>query len=247
MENKLHYLFIFIAITLGLTSCYKENLVPQTNVILSMSANHTAIPADGVSKQLITLELPNKTIDVSNSVVFNTTKGLFDIAAKNTITVSAQNVMISGALHKIATVYLISSGDEGTAYVTATIKNYTQTDTINFTRAYPDQIHLNVDKLNYQAGNSTEVSITVQCRRNPGTGTPSIGQSVTLSAVDSTQKPIGVFRNLNLLTDASGNCVNYFSLPLGSTYLGKVYLSASVVSDATGKTISDTATINFYK
>lgn len=212
-----------------------------------MSGNHATIPADGVSKQMITLELPDKTTDATNSVIFNTTKGLFDVAAKNTITVSAQNVMISGATHKVATVYLISTGDEGTAYVTATIKNFTQTDTIGFTRAYPDLIHLNVDKLNYQAGNGTEATVTVQCRRNIGTGTPSIGQAITLTALDNDLKPIGVFRNLNLMTDASGNCVNYFSLPLGSAYLGKITLTASVASDLTGKLISDAANINFYK
>src|ERR1700744_58212 len=195
MGNKLQHLFF--AGALLLTSCYKEQNVPQSSVILSRSANQSGIPADGVSKQLITLELPDKTTDATNSIVFNTTKGLFDIAAKNTITVSAQNVTIDGKLHKIASVYLISSGDEGIAYVTATIKNFTQTDTIKFTRAYPDQIHITVDKLNYQAGNSTESTITIQSRRNPGTGISSIGQSVTLSASDSTQKPIGVFRNLN--------------------------------------------------
>lgn len=245
MLNKLYYIVIIVLVIL--TSCYKETPAPQSSVILAMSANHASIPADGVSKQLITLELPDKTTDATNSIVFNTTKGLFDIAAKNTITVSAQNVMINGKLNKIATVYLISSGDEGIAYVTATIKNYTQTDTINFIRAYSDQIHLYVDKLNYQNGNGTEVTITVQCRKNPGSGTPSIGQAITLSARDSTQKPIGIFRNLNLLTDASGNCINYFSMPSGSTYVGKIYLTASVVNDPSGMSISDATTINFYK
>lgn len=245
MENK--KILKLAVLVLVLAGCYKEPVILQNQVILSMSGNHTSLPADGVSKQMITVELPDKTTDATNSVVFNTTKGLFDVAGKNTITVSAQNTNISGQIHKIATVYLISSADEGIAYVTATIKNYTQTDTITISRAYPDIIHVNVDKLNYQLSNTGEVTITVQTKRNPGTGTPSVGQPITLSALDSTKKVIGSFRNLNLLTDATGNCVNYFSLPIGATYTGKILISAGIQSDPTGKTINDAATINAFK
>lgn len=245
MESRLTYAGIVLLMLIS--ACYKEQQITQTDVIVSMTGNKSSITADGVSKQLITVQLPDKTTDANNSVVFTTTKGLFDVVAKNTVTVTAQNTMVNGQLQKIASAYLVSTTDEGPAYVTATVKNYSQTDTINFSRAYPEQIHLNVDKLNYQLSNTGEVTVTIQTKRNPGEGTPSTAQAVTLTALDNTQANIGSFRNLTLVTDVSGNCVNYFSMPLGSTYTGTVTFKASVQTDVTGKTNSDSQTINIYK
>jgi hypothetical protein len=245
MQNKIT-LLLCIA-TLLLTGCYKEPAVTQDQVIVKMPENKSAIPADGLSRQKISVEINAHATDVSNTIVLTTTKGIFDGAAKNTITVSAQNTQMADGMHKIATVYLISSNDEGVAYVTAAIKNYTQIDTIYFARAYPDLIRLQLDKINLQSGTTGEITATVQIKRNTGTGTPSFGQTITLTALDAAQHTIGNFRNLILTTDATGSCVNYFSLPVGNTFTGVIQLIATVPTNTAGGIASDTQTITVYK
>ena len=232
-----------------ISGCYKETPVATNEVILTMTGNQSSIPADGASKQLITIEIPSNTTDANNSIALTTTKGLFEIVNKNTTTVTAQNVKIDGTLHKIASVTLISSNDVGIAYVTASIKNYSQIDTINFTNAYAEQIKISVDKLNYQISNTAEVIVTVKINRLPGNGTPTPSQTITLTALDSTQNPnnqVGRFRNFDTVTDSSGSCVNYFSIPLTNPYTGKVKLLATIPTNSSGHIITDSATITAY-
>jgi len=217
--------------------------------IFSMTGNQTFIPADGVSKQLITIEIPPTTIEANNTIALTTSKGLFDVVNKNSTTVVAQNVTINESLHKIASIYLVSSNDTGSAYVTASIKNYIQTDTIKFTNAFAEQIRISVDKLNYQISNTGEVTVTVKISRFAGHGTPTPGQNITLIAMDSTQNPnqqVGQFRNFTTRTDGAGNCLNYFSIPFTNAYYGKVKFLATVPTDDSSKFISDSTTITAY-
>jgi hypothetical protein len=226
-----------------------DTITFRNGFIMSMTGNQTSIPADGVSKQLITIEIPPTTIDANNSIALTTSKGLFDVVNKNTTTVVAQNVSVNGVLHKIASINLISSNDTGTAYVTASIKNYSQADTVKLTNAFAEQIKISVDKLNYQISNTGEVTVTVKISRFPGHGTPTPSQNITLVAMDSTQNPshqVGRFRNFTTLTDASGSCVNYFSIPLTNPYTGKVKLFATAPTDILGNFISDSTTIITY-
>jgi hypothetical protein len=244
MQNR--KFFILIGWLGFLFGCYKEEQVTPNEVIISMTGDKSTIPADGVSKQLITIEIPATTADANNTITLITTKGLFDVVNKNTTTVTAQNIIINGVVHKVASVNLVSSTDEGAAYVSATIKNYTQIDTIFFTKAYPEQIKIAVDKLNYQISNTGEVVVTVKVSRLPGNGTPTPGQTITLVALDNAQNPIGRFRNLNNTTDAAGTCINYFSIPLTNPYLGPVKLLTTVQKSITGNTITDSVFITAY-
>lgn len=232
-----------------ISGCYKENSVLTNEVILSMTGNQSSIPADGVSKQLITIEIPPVTSDANNTISLSTTKGLFDVVNKNIATVIAQKITINGVLHKIASINLISSNDTGTAHVTATVKNFSQTVAIKFTNAYPEQIKILVDKLNYQISNTGEVTITVKISRLPGHGVPTANQNITLIAMDSTGNPnrkVGRFRNYTTLTDASGNCINYISIPLSNPYIGSVKLFTTIPKDISGNIISDSTSIIAY-
>lgn len=229
-----------------ISSCYKETLVATNEVILSMTGNQSSIPADGVSRQLITIEIPSNTTDANSSITLITTKGLFDVVNKNTTTVTAQNVTINGILHKIASVNLISSNDVGIAYVTTSIKNYSQVDTINFINAYAEQIKISVDKLNYQISNTGEVTVTVKISRLPGNGIPTPSQNITLIAKDSTNNLVGRFRNYTTITDVSGSCVNYFSIPLTNPFTGKVKLLTTIPTNPLGNIISDSTIIITY-
>jgi hypothetical protein len=226
--------------------CYKEDIIPSNEVIINMTGNNVSIPADGASKQLITIEIPVTSSDANNSIVLTTNKGLFDIVNKNTTSVTAQNVTVNGTLHKIASVNLISSTDIGTAYVTATIKNFSQVDTVFFTNAYAEQIKLYVDKLNYQISNTGEVIVTVKINRLPGNGITTANQIISLVALDNNNNPVGHFRNFNTITDASGSCINYFSIPMASPYIGTVKFTATVQTNSSGNTITDTQTITTY-
>ena len=247
MENNTKFsVFFFMLI---ISSCYKESSVATNEIILNMTGNHSSIPADGVSKQLITIEIPSNTTDANNSISLTTTKGLFDVVNKNTTIVSAQNVMINSTLHKIASIYLISSNEIGDAFVTASIKNYSQIDTIYFTNAYAEQIKISVDKLNFQLNNTGEVTVSVKINRLPGNGTPSSSQNINLIAIDSTQNinnKVGEFRNFTTLTDASGTCINYFSIPISKPYFGKVKFLATIQNSTSGSTIKDSAIVTVY-
>jgi hypothetical protein len=89
------------------------------------------------------------------------------------------------------------------------------------------------------------VTITVKINRLPGNGTPTLNQTITLLAMDSTQNPnnqVGRFRNLNTITDATGTCVNYFSIPLPNPYTGKVKFLVTTPTTASGNIISDSIT-----
>lgn len=226
--------------------CYNEDIINPDDIIISMTGDNTSIVADGTSKQLITIEIPSTTTDANNSISLTTTKGLFEIIGKNTTTVSAQNVNVNGTLHKIASVNLISSNDVGVAYVTATIKNYSKTAIVSFTNAYAEQIKLSVDKLNYQISKEGEVTVTVKIERLPGNGSPTPGQTITLRALDNNLNPVGSFRNFNTLTDAAGICTNYFSIPLSNPYTGTVTFEATVQTNLSGTTITNSKTITAY-
>lgn len=245
MQNNTKILGFFCFMLLC-SSCYKESAVPVDEVIIGMTGNQASIPADGVSKQLITIEVPATISDAGNLIVLTTTKGTFEVAGKNTTTVSAQNVMINGSLHKVASVSLVSTTEAGVAYVTAAIKNYSKTDTVHFTNAYPDQVKVQVDKLNYQVSNTGELTVTIKISRSPGKGNPTSYQAATLSALDSTGQPVGRFRNYNAMTDAAGNCLNYFSIPTSNPYTGRVKLIATVPADEAGRMITDSATVIAY-
>jgi hypothetical protein len=244
MQNRKYiYVISCFILTCG---CYKEKQVSSNEVIISMTGNQSSIPADGISKRLITIEIPSITADANNSIALITTKGVFDMVDKNTTTVTAQNVIINGTLHKIASVNLISSINEGIAYVTAAIKNYNQVDTIIFTKAYAEEIKIFVDKLNYQVSNTGEVVVTIKINRLFGDGSPTSYQAITLTALDSTQNPVGRFRNFSTITDASGSCVNYFSIPVANPYTGKIKLLATVQKNSAGDIIADSTIITSY-
>lgn len=246
MESRKLFLWI-VACVLLLNGCnYKEDIVVPQDVIISIKSEPGIIVADGVSKSLITVRLPDKTLDTKRSIILTTTKGLFEVEGKNTTTITAGNVVTPEGTQIIGYATLISSADAGTATVKAASGNFSRSVTINFTTAFPDAIHLQVDKNNYKPDAASEVTVTIVLNRNIGTGTVSSGQTVTLSVVDSLNNPIGQFRNKILLTDASGKCVNYFSLPLNNTYLGKITATATTVNSA-NQTISDSAIITVIK
>ncbi len=242
MRSKI--IAIVTGVALNLIGCYTERVAPASDIIISMVHTPSSIPADGVSRTLISITLPDETSDANNSITLTASKGVFEIAGKTTITLSALDVIGSdGKNQKVATAWLISSTDETKSYIAATVKSYMSTDSISFTRSYPDSIDVRVDKLIFVPSTTAELTVTTQIKRNIGRGTPSAGQPVTLTARDNSGNTIGRFRNFTTVTDVAGTCVNYFSIDPSSTYTGPVTFVASVPIDAMGTTRTDQQTI----
>jgi len=243
MENKRCYVLLLVALLQW--GCYKEKNVPQDQVILRAGHLPVATAADGVSKVLISVEINPAATDASNSVLLTTTKGLFDIVAKNTVTLVAQSVLgANGENHKIATVNLVSTTDTVPAIITATVKNFSRLDTVLFARAYPTLLRVTTDKLIYLPASNGEVTVTVNVRREVGMGVPTLGQFITLEALDQNNVAIGNFRNKTVVTDAAGNCVNFFSMPTPNSYVGIVKFRTTTVKDAAGNLLTDSTIIN---
>lgn len=247
MANKLSF-YVLTCIALTCFGCdYKEVTEPTADSIIKVTAAPTSIPADGVSKTEISVQLPDDVMDTKRSVIFTTTRGLFEIENKNTTTVTALDLTVGTDVKKIAKATLIGTTDEGTSVVIIKVQSYVLTTNISFTRAYPETIQVGVDKLNYKVDGNAEITVTTQLKRNTGNGKISNGQSITLNAIDTLGNPIGIFRNKTLLADADGKVVNYFSLPASLNYTGGVRIYATAVKDANNAVLPDTARINVIK
>lgn len=228
MGNKTLYLLSFSLIITACSCKYEEVTLPASQVIKGVTITPDTIAADGVSKALISVELPFETVDSKRAVALSSNKGLFEIEGKNTTTITAIDTMINGEFKKIAQTSLISDNLEGLATVTINVQNYVLTRTILVSRAYPDIITLSTDKLSYKPDVNAEITLTIQIQRSPGFGKPSPGQEITLTATDKSGLPIGDYRNKTVLTDADGKVVNYFSISPSLNYSGIVTIKASV-------------------
>jgi hypothetical protein len=232
MKHKIFIPILFLIIlSLVSTSCnYSEDNITADDVIISLSHSPQTTIANGVNKVVIAVELPNQTIASKRSVSITTTKGLFEIENKNSVTISAVNVVENGEQKVKAFVTLVSGTEEGDAIIKASIDNFSKTETITFTRSFPDQINILTDKINYVVNNTNEIAVTVQLSKNKGEGNISQGQQIlSLDAYDSANSPIGQFRNKTTNIDSSGKCINYFSLPAGNPYLGQIKFKATVL------------------
>lgn len=239
MENKI----IITCLLLCCSSCYKEDKVVVSDVIKEFTISPSALPADGLSKAQIMVILPDDVLDTKRSVVFTTTKGLFDIEAKNSVTVVAVDTMLNGRQQVVAIASLVAANEEGKALVTAKVQNFAVGGEVTFSRSYPNTISLNVDKLSVKG--DAEIMVTTQLKRNTGRGKPSPGQEITLEAVDSSGNRIGNFRNLALVTDQDSKCVNYFSVP-ATSYYGPIVLRTTV-RDSNQQVLTGTAFVNIIK
>ncbi len=223
---------------------YKEVVLTSNDVILELSHSPNSIPADGVSKVVFKVRLPDNSSDSKRNVILTTTKGIFEVENKNTVMVVASNVIDAGSQKVEGFASLISSNDEGFAIVNAAVGTSNRADTIYFDRSYPEMINLQVDRSNYKPDATTEITMTTVLTRMVGHGSVSAGQVITLDVYyDLTNTPIDHFRNKTTIIDNAGKCVNYFSLPYGSTYLGRIR-AVTTAKNANNQTISDTSFIN---
>jgi hypothetical protein len=242
MSNKQSLFLAALIAMLFAFGCYKENEVPDTDIFTDIDVPDSLI-ADGVSKAIISVELPNETITAKRAVQFTTTKGLFDVEGKNTISVLASDIYINGEKHVIAKTNLISDNEEGACVVSVKVQNYLRLDTINFIRAFPNSISVAVDKLNYKPDITAELSITVQLKRLTGEGKVSTGQFIKLAVFDRDGQSIGNFRNKTTMIDVDGKCVNTFSIPASLGYNGQIKIVATAANSYSTE-ISDSTFVN---
>lgn len=241
--------FLSFGICLGVllsSGCYKESQVPEGEIFLKVNKSASIVEADGVSKLNIQVELPMGTLTAKRGIIFSTTKGTFDLDGKNTATITAADVYANGGSKVIASANLVSTTEEGLCVISIRAQNYLRQDTVFFTRAYPNLVSTSVDKLNYKADGSSEITLTTQLKRLAGKGKVSLGQSIKIDAFDMAGLPIGNFRNKSFLVDADGKVSNFFSIPAASGYNGALKIITSVANGPASE-LSETIIINVQK
>jgi len=220
---KTNILYIIGLFSLSL-SCYKEEPASQESIIIGFTAPDS-IPADGKSAATIEVKIPSKSATDRRTVTFKTTRGIFEQIDKNETTVKAE---FNEAGELVAKTSLKSTTSVEDALVTASIGGITDSKTIRFERALPDDILLHTDKLAIYPGYESEATVSIILTRNPGKVSEKTPVTFTVTdekgALLSHENKIYI-RNSNLLSDENGKCG--FVLSVGnSAYLGKLRIVA---------------------
>lgn len=202
---------------------------------LSVYPTSVKVPADGASYTYIAVSQPVYLPADYSSITFTTTAGVFDNGTK-TITKSAATVLVNGTYQKTVQVRLTAPTQVNTANIEAAIKGTSKTVSVNFTRAYPENISLSLGAGAISGGYGNSVQITTSLLR--AVGIPSVGNDASLSVVDSTGAPRGSFINYATKSDASGFIINKFTMG-NDTYKGRLTVIAST-TDSTGKPLPAT-------
>ncbi|WP_138476498.1 hypothetical protein [Dyadobacter bucti] len=222
--NSIYILSVFSL----LLSCYKEEPVSKESIIIGFTAPES-VPADGKSAAAIEVKIPPKSAADRRTVTFKTTRGIFEQIDKNETTVKAE---FNEAGELVAKTSLRSTVSVENALVTAAIGGITDSTTIRFAAAAPDDILLHTDKQAIYPGYESEATVSIILIRN--IGKVSEKAPVTFTVADekgtilSHENKIYI-RNSNLLTDENGKCS--FTLSVGnSAYLGKLRIVAKAGS-----------------
>lgn len=159
-------LVLAIAVTAG---CYDSEHHSPTDPVYSgavqLSQSTASIQADGVSRVTITATLSPATSSANRAVTFKTTAGTF-VGAASPAKETVANADASG----LARVELRSSTDVEMAIVTATVSGVTQSITVSFTEAVPDDIiRVSTSASEMPADGFSRVAITAELGPAPST------------------------------------------------------------------------------
>lgn len=147
-----------------------KNSTSVDQIIKVTNVSENTIPADLLSKSIISLHITPDALAANRVVTLSTTLGKFANGEKTT-SVSADAYG--------NTQFSISSGEPGIAVITASVKSVSITQQITFISAMPDDLILSADK--YLLDPTGSANITVKLFRNPGSGTVSDPVKVNFS------------------------------------------------------------------
>jgi hypothetical protein len=211
-----------------------------------------SLPANGMSMDTVTISILSNDLNDSISITglnlaITTTAGTFVGSTMPTLSlvpaytydsVSKQRVLMARA-------YLVSPTSLDTAAIKVTYLQAEKDTTVTFYRVYPTKLKLTPSTL--WIAPFFDVEDTIYAKISGGPGSPTAGDSIMISAWDTTYKiRLGTFRVANTKSDATGQC--YFVYVLGDSvingvnYYGTVNLTG-MAANGTPKEVLDTVTI----
>jgi hypothetical protein len=185
--------------------------------LIRAAVSSSSAPADGATVLQVYADVAPGLPANQRTVTFTTSFGTFVATSGATATAVADG-------SNRATVDLRAPTSLGDARITATVGNAVAQTGVSFTRAYPNSILVNLDKLSVTASLSDSTNITTTLLRNVGTVTPNT--VVTYSAVDATTGgPLSlIFRNVTP-SNTSGQSTATMS-PGNTTFRGTATIRA---------------------
>jgi hypothetical protein len=189
--------------------------------VIRFVAAPASAPADGATLTTFTVQLA-PTLPVGTEVTFTATQSGFGAAATPTVTVP-----VDGSFR--ASADLESPAAIGSARVTASAAGFSEDTRIDFHRALPDLITVAVSAAQVPASADGSVTVTGTFLRDVGTVTA--GTVATFSAVDSSGAPVGQFRNVTVVGQATPNVATADFFPGATAVRGLVTI---VVGTAEG-------------
>ena len=182
-------------LSLQAAACLDSSAVEAAEAIrLQVSAD--SLVADGFSAVSISVELP-RSLPQDPLVEISTSVGRLISAA------GAPDRKVAVRAHEgRAEVRLISAGEVGTAYITASGAGSTAQATLELTPSLPDSIDLFVDRIAAPADGATAVTATAVLRRVSGVVTK--GVPVRFEARDSLTQSVLLALSGVVLTDGEG-------------------------------------------
>lgn len=220
--------FICLLVLL-LTGCedYSEDFPNAEEVVSTPTFTPAIREADGESQTQVEIKFSTKVAAEKATVELKTTVGLFKEAAKDAITLpSSLEKATDGTLQRVVRTQLIHPSTEGEATITTRIAGYIRTDKISFTKAHPDSLVVESDKIGLKKGIDNTATITVSLLRRPGRGKPALSLPIVLTLQDKDGNNHGQVKPSYVLSGADGKCKFLISRST-DTYSGSLYVKAT--------------------
>ena len=205
-----------ICVIMIFTACYKDevfNSILNPKEFIYLKINPDTIHADGYSKAMVEINIPEATKNNYDTIRLSATNGKFPNGNKSILVKSYDNRNDSIDL-KIGLTELISTQSPGVSLITAQVGGYIVSDTIFFARAYPEKITTILPSLTIGYGYST---IKIATKLSRKFGFPSENTTAIIKAEDANGNSMGQFLNKNETSDLFGNIANEYSLGIDSS------------------------------
>lgn len=180
-------IFCLLQISFFEIGCNKENEDSANNFVIEFISDGDSLIADSLSTLAVQVKINPLATSENRAITFSTSLGTFSDGSTSKI--------VQADTNGLATV-LLRSTQNGTAILTATVKNITIEKILHFSTADPQHLVLNADSasLIHQLNNTTK--IRTQLLRYPGSCTN--GLLVFFSAADSTGYQPGIVNSVSV-------------------------------------------------
>lgn len=232
---------VLAAFAISLAGCNAvQDLVSVTpDELLTLNVSTSQVAADGVSTVTLTARLSNALGEGSRTVTFEADDGIILGRTCDSFGVCTNKIAVVATADGTATAQLQAGRKLGQATVRAVVGEVATSATVEFVRAYPDHISIELDRGALQACFGDFATLEIRLTRDRGSVT--VGTVVELSATIG-GIPFGSFPG-TVTADADGVATATFS-PGTAPILGVGLIRARVRNLATGAVIEGTATVD---